>query len=83
MSSKPATGARVALTCLEGEQCTVYLEPWGATFLLRKGDVFYVESPALASGDVEIGNVNGGISLSFMVDVPVTITDRAGRELPI
>ncbi len=78
-----STVPSLTLTCLEGDQCSVYLEPWGTEYILVKGDAFRVQTEALASGDVEISYVSGGISLTFLVDVPIHITDSTGRNLPI
>ncbi|MBB4908877.1 hypothetical protein [Actinophytocola algeriensis] len=83
MSTVRTTLPSLKLTCLEGDQCSVYLEPWGTEYILLKGDVFHVQTEALASGDVEISYVNGGISIAFHVDVPIYITDGTGRSLPI
>jgi hypothetical protein len=71
------------LTCLEGDQCSVYLEPWGTEYVLLRGDVFHVQTEALATGDVEVSYVSGGISLAFYTDVPIHITDSTGRNLPV
>ncbi|MFC4853010.1 hypothetical protein [Actinophytocola glycyrrhizae] len=71
------------LTCLEGDQCSVYLEPWGREYILVKGDVFHVQTEALASGDIEISYVGGGISIAFYADVPIHITDGTARNLSI
>lgn len=71
------------LTCLDGDQCSVYFEPWGTEYVLLRGDVFHVETEALASGDVEVSYVSDGISLAFSADVPIRITDSTGRNLPI
>lgn len=73
----------LTLTCLEGDWCSVYLEPWGTEYTLVKGDVFHVRTAALTTGDVEISYVSGGISLGFQTDDPVHITDSTGRTLPI
>jgi hypothetical protein len=83
MSSVRTGAPSLKLTCLEGDQCSVYFEPWGTEYILLKGDVFYVQTEALAAGDVEVSYVNGGISLAFSTDVPIRITDSTGRSLPI
>lgn len=83
VSTVATTAPGLRLTCLEGDQCSVYLEPWGREYILLKGDVFHVHTEALASGDVEISYVSGGISITFHVDVPIHITDSTGRSLPI
>ena len=74
---------RLTLTCLFGAQCSVYFEPWGTEYILLSGDIFNVESPAFASGDVEVSYVDGGIALTFTVDAPIVVTDGAGRRLEI
>ncbi len=75
--------SRLTLTCLTGRQCSVYFEPWGTEHILVTGDMFHVESPALASGDVEVSYVDGGIALTFTADVPVVVLDGAGKLLDI
>lgn len=81
MSENPTP--RITLLCLDVPQCMVYIEPWGTEFLLRTDDRFYVESNAFATGDVQIGFVEDGISLTFTSDDPIAITDRLGNDLPI
>lgn len=83
MSSISHRVPSLRLTCIEGDQCSVYVEPWGTEYILLRGDVFHVETEALASGDVEVSYVNGGISLGFYADVPIRITDSTGRRLSI
>lgn len=83
MSSARTAVPSMKLTCIEGERCSVYLEPWGTEYILLQGDVFHVQTEAFASGDVEVSYVHGGISLAFSTDDPVRITDKTGRNLPI
>jgi hypothetical protein len=73
----------VLLTCVSGERCSVFFEPWGTEHVLSTEDWFRVESEAFATGSVEIGYVRQGIVVGFTADQPVRVTDRAGRELPI
>jgi hypothetical protein len=73
----------LTLTCLTGPQCSVYFEPWGTEYTLLSGDVFHVETTALATGDVEVSYDEGGIVLTFTVDVPIVVTDRTGQRLEI
>jgi hypothetical protein len=74
---------RLTLTCLAGQQCSVYFEPWGTEYILLSDDVFHVESSATASGNVEVSYVEGGIALTFTVDVPIIVTDASGKRLAI
>ena len=76
----PNSTPRFQVTCLDGDECKVYVEPWGTEFTLQRGDAFFVESQAFATGDVEVSCVPGGISLAFTADVPIIITGRAGRR---
>jgi hypothetical protein len=73
----------LTLTCVSGPQCSVYFEPWGTEYILLSGDVFRVETPALSTGDVEVSYVEGGIVLTFTVDVPIVVTDGTGKRLEI
>lgn len=82
MTLRPAP-PRIKLTCLDGDQCALYIEPWGTELTLRRGDVFVVESEAFASGDVEVSRVPGGMSLGFTADASVRIFDRSGRDYDI
>lgn len=77
------TVPHINMTCLDGDQCSVYIEPWGTELTLKQGDVFHIESEAFLTGDVEISRVPGGISLAFTVDVPIVITDGNGRRLNV
>jgi hypothetical protein len=61
----------------------VYFEPWGTEYILRSNDVFHVDTTALSTGDVEVSYVEGGIVLTFTVDVPIVVTDRTGQRLEI
>lgn len=83
MPENGVAAARLKLTCLSGPQCSVYFEPWGTEFVLVSGDVFHIESPALASGDIEVSHVPGGIALTFTVDAPIVVTNGAGRRMEI
>lgn len=83
MADERSKVPHLALTCLSGQQCSVYFEPWGTEYILLSGDVFNVESSALATGDVEVSYVDGGIALTFTADVPIVVTDRAGKRLEI
>lgn len=73
----------LTLTCVSGPQCSVYFEPWGTEYILLSGDVFHVETTALSTGDVEVSYVEGGIALTFTVDVPIVVTDGTGKRLEI
>jgi hypothetical protein len=61
----------------------VYFEPWGTEYVLSREDVFQVSSSAFSTGDVEVSYAIGGISIAFTSSAPITITDKAGRILPI
>ena len=61
----------------------MYFEPWGTEYILRSNDVFHVDTTALSTGDVEVSYVEGGIVLTFTVDVPIVVTDRTGQRLEI
>jgi len=69
----------IKLTCLAGNECMVYFEPWGTEYVLARGEVFEVSSAAFSTGDVEVSYLAGGISLAFSSDADVTVTDGAGR----
>lgn len=73
----------LTLTCVTGPHCSVYFEPWGTEYILRSNDVFHVDTTALSTGDVEVSYVEGGIVLTFTVDVPIVVTDRTGQRLEI
>lgn len=73
----------LTLTCVSAPQCSVYFEPWGTEYTLLSGDVFRVERAALSTGDVEVSHVEGGIVLTFTVDVPIVLTNAAGEQLQI
>lgn len=61
----------------------MYFEPWGTEYILRSNDVFHVDTTAPSTGDVEVSYVEGGIVLTFTVDVPIVVTDRTGQRLEI
>lgn len=83
MNQGPDYAPTIRLTCLTESECVIYLEPWGTEHILARGKVFEVSSTAFATGDVEVSYVTGGISIAFTSDVPVTVTDDAGRTLSI
>lgn len=83
MIGRSTTPPRIKVTCLDGEQCSLYIEPWGSEFTILRGDVLFVESEALLTGDVEVSYVAGGISIAFTADVPIVITDLDGRRLSV
>src|SRR5688572_14717246 len=74
-------GPHIRLTCLEGDECSVYIEPWGTEFTLVRGDILRIESDALLTGDVEISRVPGGIAVTFTADRPIAIVDGRGNRL--
>ena len=47
------------------------------------GDVFHIESHALASGDIEVSHVPGGNALTFTVDAQIVVTNGADRRMEI
>lgn len=83
MVGRSATSPRIKVTCLDGEQCSLYIEPWGSEFTLVRGDVLFVESEAFLTGDVEVSYVAGGIAIAFAADVPIVITDLDGRRFDV
>ena len=83
MNGASGSEPNICLTCIEGEQCMVYFEPWGTEYVLSRGDVFQVSSSAFSTGDVEVSYAKGGISIAFTSSAPITITDKAGRILPL
>lgn len=74
---------RIKVTCLEGDQCALYIEPWGTEFTVLRGDVLFVESEAFLTGDAEVSFVSSGLSIAFTADVPIVITDLDGRRLSV
>lgn len=74
---------RLKTTCIDGERCTLYIEPWGTEFDIQRGDALFVESEAFVTGDVEVSAVPGGISIAFTADVPILITTLDGRTLSV
>lgn len=76
-------GPYIKLSCLDGDQCSVYIEPWGTEFTLVRGDIFRIESDAFLTGDAEVSYVPGGISVTFTADVPVVIIDGDGNRLSV
>lgn len=81
----PDEGAipELILTCIEGDECLVYFEPWGSEHILRKGDAFTVRTLAIATSNVEISFVKNGIIVGISSDAPISVTDNQGKELPI
>ena len=76
----PNVTPRIQVTCLHGERCQLYVEPWGTEFTVRRGEALFIESTALVTGDVEVSYAPGGISIAITADVEVSITDRKGRR---
>lgn len=83
MLDEPVRTSRLTITCLDGEKCIIYFEPWGTEHILSVGEIMYVDSPAIASGHVEVAYTDGGIVLAFTVDAPVRISNAAGQELKL
>ena len=71
----------LVLTCLDGDSCMVFFEPWGSEHELRRDDVFTVYTSELSAGGVEVSYTARGISLMFYTDVPLTVVNKAGEEL--
>ncbi|NYI99588.1 hypothetical protein HNR19_000287 [Nocardioides thalensis] len=71
---------KLQVTCLDGEACILFLEPWGTEVEVRQGNGLTIESTAFLTGDVEIGFVPEGIMAVFTADVPISITDEHGRR---
>jgi hypothetical protein len=69
------------ITCLEGDACQVYFEPYGSEHTLVKGDEFLVEPPASMLEPVAVGYVAGGISVVISSETVPRVTNRAGVEL--
>jgi hypothetical protein len=76
-------GPGITLACLSGEQCRVIVEPWGSEHILKRGDIVFVESSAFLTGDVDVTYESDGLSLAFMSDAPVLITDQNGNRWEI
>ena len=62
----------LVLTCLDGDSCTVFFEPWGSEHELGRDDVFTVYTSELSAGGVEVSYTARGISLMFSTDAPLT-----------
>jgi hypothetical protein len=60
----------------------VYIEPCGTEFILLRGDVFYLESEAFATGDLEVSHVAEGIVLGFTSGAPIVLTTVTGGGWP-
>jgi hypothetical protein len=73
----------LALSCLDGDECVVYFEPWGSEHALAKGDVMRIETTALNNGAVEISFVGNGISVCISSNDEIRVVNGAGRELRI
>ncbi|NYJ02248.1 hypothetical protein HNR19_002946 [Nocardioides thalensis] len=71
---------RIQVSCLDGEECKLFIEPWGAEFTVRRGAAVSVESHAFAIGAVDVCCVADGISIAFTTDVPIAIVDGNGRR---
>lgn len=48
----------------------------GNNCILKHEEIFHVFSPAFATGDVEVSYVQGGISLAFTGNAPVSVTEQ-------
>jgi len=69
------------LSCLDGDECIVYFEPWGSERSLKRGETLRVETDALVKAAVEVSLVPGGISVCVSSDDDVRIVDGLGREV--
>ena len=81
--SEVAHTLTMLLTCLGGDECTVYVEPWGSEHLLKKGDLFTLTVSGSAASNVEVSYVANGIIVGIRDDVDATLTDRSGARLTI
>ncbi len=69
------------ITCLEGDACQVYFEPYGSEHTLIRGDAFPVEPPPSMLEPVEVSYVAGGISVMVLSEALPRVTNKAGAEL--
>jgi len=74
---------RVALllTCLEGQECAVVLEPLGTEHTLNHNDVFSIELQGSGDGEVEIGFHRDGLSVHAWPGARITLKNRVGETL--
>ena len=69
------------ITCLEGDACQVYFEPYGSENTAVRGDAFLVKPPASTLEPVEVSYVAGGISVMVLSKALPRVTNKAGAEL--
>lgn len=81
-SDNPMQTVSFLLTCVEGPQCLVAFEPWGAVHTLKRDDRFTVRLRGRSIEPFEISYKPGVIIVGLGDDSELTVTNLAGEVLP-